>query len=163
MKLVFLHILSCLLFTTVAFSADQSQKIKVAFTYQFTKYITWPSDLKTSTFNIYVSGDDVFAELLGKSLHGREVKGLPVKVSGDMGLAKDGHMYIFKNKLSKEQLSLVETCKCISIGFYKEQKQEDIVLYQSGNSFAFDINHTAIKKRGLYISARLLNLANKVK
>lgn len=54
---------STLVFSPVLFADTVEYKIKAGYLYNFTKFITWPTD-QSATFNLCIVGDDPFGEAI---------------------------------------------------------------------------------------------------
>ncbi len=71
--LISIWILSVLVLCSYAIEADQ---IKVAFIYNFSKYIDWPASAQGDTLMVcgYGDEDDVLSSISGKSAQGKTIK-----------------------------------------------------------------------------------------
>ena len=142
-------------------------KIKTAYLYNFTKFITWPKT-DNATFNICLLGEDPFQSLLD-SLESKMAADKPIKVFRYTEIKQikncqilyfshpDAHLGIFlANTLVVG--SLKSSLTVSSQPFFAEQggmigfvlEQEKVRLH---------INLKALKKSGLEISAKLIEVS----
>lgn len=137
--------------------ADDSleYKIKAAYLYNFTKFITWPS-LETDTFNLCVIGHDPFQDLLN-SLESKTALDKPIRIIrySNVSQAQDCHIAYFDQVIPRVTPNKALTVGSRTgfaeaggmIGFVLED--ERVKLY---------INLKALKQNGLSISAKLIEV-----
>ncbi|WP_230874862.1 YfiR family protein [Methylomonas sp. LL1] len=146
-------------------------KIKAAYLYNFTKFITWPENHAT-TFNICIVGGDPFRKLLD-NLESKTAFDKPIRVFryAHIKQAKDCHIAYFDKIEDVTSISapnslivgaLPSTLTVGSQPFFAESggmigfvlEQEKIKLH---------INLKALKLSGLEISAKLIEVSTLVK
>lgn len=164
-------LLVCLIFNVAHGEESLEYKIKAAYLYNFTKFITWP-EITSPTFNICIVGTDPFQNLL-ENLKTKTAFDKPIRVFhyDNIRQAKDCHIAYFDkiedsisasipNSLIVSTLPAALTVSSHSlfaesggmIGFVQEQ--EKIKLH---------INLKALKQSGLGVSAKLIEVSTLVK
>lgn len=148
---------------------DMEYKIKAAYLYNFTKFVNWPAD-DSPTFNLCVIGDTPLRPMLG-SLESKTALDKPIRI-----LAVDNtkqltqcHIAYFehpdkgdaplKNLLNSDALARTLTVSSQSdfarhggmIGFVLEDEKVKLT-----------INLKALKRQGLTMSAKLIEVATLV-
>jgi len=170
MKLIsVLWILGCLLFSQLLCADDSSveYKIKAGYLYNFTKFVTWTAD-NAESFNLCIVGNDPFGELINP-IEERSAIGLPIKLSRFDSLGsmdKESHCHILYISSSvKETLAVRNFINTLVVGeggeFLKQGGMIDFVNKQG--KIKLQINLKTIKKNGLKVSAKLLEVADVVK
>jgi hypothetical protein len=164
-----LWVLGCLFFSPLLCADDSSveYKIKAGYLYNFTKFITWPAD-NTETFNLCIVGDDPFGELIDP-IEQRSVMGRPIKLSRFDSLGtidKESHCHILYISSSiKETLAARDIINTLVVGeggeFLKQGGMIDFINKQG--KIKLQINLKTIKKNGLKVSAKLLEVADVIK
>lgn len=152
---------------TIAFATAQSDdsleyKIKAAYLYNFTKFIQWP-DKSNAAFTICIVGSDPFSDLIDE-LETKQAFGKPIHIQRISVLNTAGTCdiaYVDKTgALPKSGLNNVLTVSSDSefaesggmIGFVVENQK--IKLH---------INLPVMKRSGLEISAKLLEVATVIR
>src|SRR5210317_1852025 len=79
MKKVSLSILFALLLMQ-ADSFGQTEKLKTLFIYNFSKYIQWPEDVSSGTFEIGVVGETPLVQELQKMADSRKIGSQPIQI-----------------------------------------------------------------------------------
>lgn len=154
-------LLFCLGFGVAQGNETLEFKIKAAYLYNFTKFITWPQT-SIPTFNICVVGDDPFQDLLD-SLESKTVQDKPIRVFrfASAKQAKDCQIVY----LDKTESSLAPR----AVGSLTVSSQS--LFAESGGMIGFaleddkiklHINLKAMKQGGLSISAKLIEVATLV-
>ncbi|MGR8930403.1 MAG: YfiR family protein [Gammaproteobacteria bacterium] len=154
--------LVCLLVVVVGTSqADDSleYKIKAAYLYNFTKFITWP-EKDSATFNLCIIRDDPFQNLLD-SLENKTALDKPIRVFRytDIGQAKDCHIiYIDRERLA---LSGPQTTGSLTVSSRPDFAESGgmIGFVLEDEKVKLHINLKALKQSGLGISAKLIEVA----
>jgi YfiR/HmsC-like len=153
-----------------AAAEDAEAKIKVAFLFNFAKFVSWPEPEFSAqpTITICVSGesslDNALAGLKGKSAQGRNVV-----VKRDVKLnqlaschvvficsADSTHVSKILNEVGKGVLTVSDIPAFVESGGV-------IGLSVSDNKVAFDVNLDAAQQADLKISAQLLKVARGVR
>jgi hypothetical protein len=160
----FLSVLLCCLLCLSHAYADTSSieeyKIKAGYIFNFTKFITWPEENNTETFNICIVGNDPF----GDSINGIEQHSAfnrPIKLFRLTALNKDSHCHIVyigaggnaKSALLNKNILTVgeETAFITQCGMIAFVKQQDKIKLQ--------INQKLLQQSGLKVSAKLLEVS----
>jgi hypothetical protein len=142
-------------------------KIKAAYLYNFTKFITWPA-LQGSTFNICLVGDDPFQDLLD-SLEAKTVQDKPIRIFryDNIKQVKSCQIVYLDNADTRVNGTIPNTLlvgnlsnslTVSSLPFFAESggmigfalEQEKVKLH---------INLKALKQSGLGISAKLIEVS----
>lgn len=150
-------------------SQNLEYKIKVAYLYNFTKFISWPEQVNTpedkTTFNICVLKHNPFGHALDLLNH-KEVNGhkLITKISKSQDELDHCHIVYFPRNLHDEYISVLMKLAGKNIltvsdieGF--TQNGGHIGLSTVKGKVRFDINLGATKSADLVVSAKLLELA----
>lgn len=142
-------------------------KIKAGYLYNFTKFVTWPEDI-AETFNLCIMGDDPFGELIDP-IEQRSAFGRPIKLFrfDSFGSAeKHPHCHILFVSSSIEDKSVVrDVDKTLTVGESKEFAVQGgmINFVNRQGNIKLQINLKTIKRSGLKVSAKLLEVAEVVK
>jgi YfiR/HmsC-like len=152
---------------------DLEYKIKTAYLYNFTKFITWP-EIKSPSFNICLLGTDPF----GPVIHPIEKKSafsLPIKVfrlpeTGDLNINQVCQIvYLYKNNNSKlvfEKLKgTPQQLGTLVVGEGEDFTEEGgmIGFVNRDGKIRLKINLVPVKLTGLKISAKLLEVAEVIR
>jgi hypothetical protein len=162
-----LYILCCLLYLPYLCadtSAIDEYKIKAGYIFNFTKFITWPDDNNTETFNICILGSDPFGDAIDP-IEQRTAFNHPIKLFRLTSVSKEPHCHIMyvsadvhtrsiipydKNTLTVgEEAAFISQCGMIAFA-----KQQDKIKLQ--------INSKQLQKSGLKVSAKLLEVSELV-
>jgi len=155
---------SLLLSNAVAQDRAIEYKIKAAYLYNFTKFITWP-DSDAPTFNICIVGKDPFGKIISP-IETRSVKNKPIRVVrfNSLNQAKQCQL-IYSAEINKKIFPGILTIQSLyPILTVSDSKQ----FVQKGGMIAFIlkegkvklfINLPVLRKSGLEISAKLLEVA----
>jgi len=142
-------------------------KIKAAYLYNFTKFISWP-ERNTATFNICLIGHNAFGNLLN-ALENKAALDKPIRIHrfDSAKQAKDCHIVYFETIDSRENLSipgvltiatLEKTLTVSSQPFFAEQGGM-IGFVLEEDKVKLHINLKALKQSGLGISAKLIEVS----
>lgn len=145
-------------------------KVKAAYLYNFTKFITWPE--KTSpTFNICIIGGDPFGDLL-TPLESKTALDKPIRLFrfDSAKQAKDCDIAYFENADQRTDLALAGV---LLVGTLKKALtvSSQPFFAESGGMIGFvlddtkvklHINLKALRQSGLGISAKLIEVATLV-
>lgn len=149
---------------------NMEYKVKAAYLYNFTKFITWP-EKASPTFNICIIGNDPFGKLLDP-LESKTVLDKPIRLFrfDTAKQAKDCDIVYFDNTDQRADLAIPGV---LLIGSLKKALtvSSQPFFAESGGmiGFALDdekvklhINLKALKQSGLNVSAKLLEVATLV-
>jgi hypothetical protein len=144
-------------------AAGLEYKVKAGYIYNFTKFITWPED-DAATFNLCILGKDPFGNLIDP-IEKRVAQGRPIKVFrfDELNTGHQCHiLYISTADFSIKNLP-------INYGAFKTLtvSENDKFAPQGGmigfvnrdGKIRLQINLDAIKRGGLKISAKLLEVS----
>ncbi len=155
-------------FSGIAGQPSTEYRIKAAFLYNFTSFVTWPDDLAgESEFTLCVFGHDPFGELLDK-LAGKSVKNTQLVVRRLESLALlDECKLVFISDMPDDQLgaalALLHDLPVLTVsdirGFTELGGIIEFRIIE--NKVRFDININAAESSGLSISSKLLSLATR--
>ncbi len=151
---------------------NKEYHIKAAFLLNFAKFMKWPSQMfsdTSSSLTIYILGKDPFDEAL-KNIEGKIVKGrkLVVKKALCIEDVKECHILFICTSEKKNLAEVLEKIKNMPILTVAETNN----FCQSGGAVnfivvkkkvRFEINVDVVKRTGLKISSKLLNLSKIVK
>jgi len=143
-------------------------QIKVAYIYNFIKFVKWPSDNSSDTIAIYVYKYEKFKKYI-QCLDGKKVENKIVVVKDIDNIAQimpnsllivgninnDDIKYFFLSLSKKHILTISDVDSFIEVG--------GIVQFVTvGRKIKFKINNKSAQKAGIKISSKLLRLAIKV-
>jgi len=164
---LFFFILSLLFFSQLNAEENSIEyKIKAGYLYNFTKFITWPEN-ELETFNLCILGKDPFGPILNP-IEKRSVKGKPIRLSRIQRADETKHCHIvYISSLSKAQISTlgILTIKSVlaklTVGESKQFTRQGgmISFFQRDGKVKLRINLPSLRKSGLEISAKLLEVA----
>ncbi|MCQ8182539.1 YfiR family protein [Methylomonas sp. SURF-1] len=145
-------------------------KVKGAYLYNFTKFITWPAKA-SPTFNICIIGNDPFGHLLDP-LESKTVQDKPIKLIryDSAKQARDCDIAYFDNPDQRPEQPLAGV---LTVGSLKTALtvSSQPFFAESGGMIGFvlddakvklHINLKALKKNGLTVSAKLIEVATLV-
>jgi hypothetical protein len=163
----FLFFLSSLCF---AQTNQVEYKIKAGYLYNFTKFISWPDD-ESATFNLCIVGKDPFGSIINP-IEKRDVKNKPIRLFRYHSISevKHCHMIYFTESEKNTRKPKFLLPEISGINLYKDTLTitDSLQFAQSEGMIAFSIkrgkvklhiNITALKKSGLEVSAKLLEVA----
>lgn len=145
-------------------------KVKAAYLYNFTKFISWP-ERNTATFNICIIGNNPFGNLLD-ALETKTALDKPIRLLrlDTVKQAKDCHIAYLDITDNRENISipgvltiasLTKTLTVSSQPFFAEQGGM-IGFVIEDEKVKLHINLKALKQSGLGISAKLIEVATLV-
>lgn len=148
---------------------DVEYPVKLAFLYNFTKFIEWPSgsyrDL-AAPHAICIVGRDPFNSEIEGDLRGRIVGGHPVEVRSlkPMDSLSAYHMVFIPASESSQANKIVRDLSgssTLTVGENRGFAEVGgiINLTVEGNNVHFEVNQLAARRAGLKISSKLLSLA----
>jgi hypothetical protein len=147
--------------------------VKLAFLYNFTKFVEWPADSYSDSrapLEICVVGDDPFDRNLEGELRTRSAGGHPVEVRNmrSSGSLRKCHV-VFVPVSEKDRASgimkALDGSSALTVGDWEGFAEEGgiISLTIEEDKLHFEINPLAAERAGLKISSKLLALARIVK
>ncbi|MGY6277322.1 YfiR family protein [Methylomonas sp. MgM2] len=142
-------------------SENLEYKIKAAYLYNFTKFISWP-DKNTTTFNICIVGQDPFQNLLD-SLETKTAQGKPIRVFrySDAKQTADCHIVYFDTSPAPANTLVFGSLTVSSQPSFAESGGMIGFVLENGK-VKLQINLKALKQNGLGISAKLIEVATLV-
>jgi hypothetical protein len=160
--LISIWILSVFALCSYAIEADQ---IKVAFIFNFSKYVDWPTSVQSDTLMIcgYGDGDDVLSSISGKSAQGKTIT---IKKLSNPKESDSCHIVYIRSGVSADEiLANVKNKHVLTVGDESGflNKGGMIGFKMSDGKVVFDINATLARGNGLTISSQLLKFANEIK
>ena len=156
-----------------AVSADElarEYRIKAAFLYNLSKFVTWPDEATAADtpLTICIYGYNPFERYLEK-LQERTVKGRPIAIRYIAEKATiDGCQLVFMSRHNTSQPALLKAPPpyppVLTVGDDAEFLAQGglVSLVRVSNSVQLDINLTRAKQAGFKVSANLLEVARKV-
>jgi YfiR/HmsC-like len=166
------HFFLLISLTTSSVRAEESleYKIKAAYLYNFTKFISWP-ETTAATFNICVVGDDPFNDLLN-GLESKNALGKPIRILrySSLGEVKNCQIVYFDNT---DRLPNIVLPNALLVGNLNDSLtvSSQPFFAESGGMIGFvleeekvklHINLKALKQGGLGISAKLIEVSTLV-
>lgn len=158
-----------LLLTVAAYSGKaqvQNYKLQSVFIYSFTRYIQWPDDYNQGDFDIHVLGDSpIFTELQSMAQVRKVGADRQIKVTKINSLAEIKKCNIlFVSSKSASIADVLGKMEARPTLVVTEEpglaaKGSDINFVVKDSKPAFELNQTAINKRGFKISLELIRLA----
>jgi hypothetical protein len=160
----------CCLNTSHADEHNLEYKVKAAYLYNFTKFITWPQK-DNPTFNICIIGNNPFGDLL-KTLETKTVSDKPIRLqyleTGKQ--AKDCQMVYVEKTEQRNELALSGVLVVGSLSKALTVSSQPFFAENGGMiGFVLDdekvrlhINLKALKQSGLSISAKLIEVSTLV-
>ena len=164
--------IALLFLSTQSFAQDNSieYKIKAGYLYNFTKFITWPDD-ESETFNLCILGNDPFGSIINP-IEERSVKNKPIRLFYYQIIEdiKACHIIYFGETVTELEVSELSLSGILSISSFDNSLTVSETEYftHSGGMIAFilrqgkvklQINVQALRKSGLEVSAKLLEVA----
>lgn len=151
-----------------AWAIDLETKVKVAYIYNFTKFIDWPGDdgaAESEPVNICVIGADPIRTMLGE-LTNREAKGRPIRIMRIKDVEAPSPCRLLFISRSEEQqlphiLQRVQGTRILTISDIPRFAQRGgmIGFSTERERVKIEINQKATRQAGLKISAKLLEIA----
>ena len=162
-------LLACMpAFSSIAGQPSTEYRIKAAFLYNFTSFVSWPEEhAGQAGFTLCVFGNDPFGKLLDK-LAGKSVKDTKLVVRRLESLALlDQCQLVFISEMSNDRLdaalALLHRLPVLTVsdirGFTELGGIIEFRIIE--NKVRFDININAAESAGLSISSKLLSLATR--
>lgn len=148
------------------------RRVKAAFLYKFTGYVTWPDATfagADTSITIGVIGDDALAAELARVVSGRTVDGRPLAVKRLQGEPLTGIHMLFIGRAENARLKhLIAPLQTRSVLIVTESERaldqgSTINFLTASGHVRFEIALDAAKKRGLKLSSRLLTVAQNVR
>jgi hypothetical protein len=166
-KLVFFIVIS--LWGNTAFPqrvAADVEELKIAFVYNFSKYITWPDTaLTTEDFTFCIAGSvsliDKFNMLADKMTQQKTIRVVPVQTDNTL---QDCHVFYVASDYyvnARELLASSDNQPMLTVGDSTGFAAAGgvVELMEVDNKITFRINNAAAAARNLNISSQLLRLA----
>lgn len=158
--------LTILLLMLTTFTFSQTEKVKSAFIYQFTKYIEWSSEMQSGDFVIGVLGDDPIIAELTTIAQAKKVVSQPIVVKkfdapGDISKcqivyipsANSGLFSNVKSKIGKASTLIITDKPGMA------QDGAGINFIESEGKVQFELNKNYFSAHSLKLSNQLVNLA----
>lgn len=158
-KLIALAIILC---SNSLFAADTVEyKIKAAYLYNFTKFISWP-EFQSETFNLCILGKDPFGIIID-SIESRQALGLPIKLirMRRFDVSKQCHILFLGSATRKDvrQLTASSGILIVSEKWHFAKHGCMIGFVVKGGKVKLQINPDRLRRGGLEVSAKLLEIA----
>lgn len=139
--------------------------MKAVFFEKFSRFIEWPADMSNPNepFVVTVLGDNPFNNILEDIYATQKIKNRKVIVNyvNKLGNVKSTHILFIANSEKAhltEILSYTKDKPILTISDTDGFAKQGVLInyYIEENKIRFEINETAVKKSGLYISFRLM-------
>ncbi|HLM98612.1 MAG TPA: YfiR family protein [Bryobacteraceae bacterium] len=149
--------------------ASLELQVKVAFVYNFAKFVEWPGPGSSSddSLSFCVIGVEPLYDELKQSVRGKTIAGRPVIVRRSENRAVDQHCNVVFIGGDKEHfadiLEAATASGALTVSDCERFAERGgmIQLIKDENKFRFAINVEAVSRSGLRISAKLLQLSSK--
>jgi hypothetical protein len=150
-------------------TAFDEYKVKAAYLYNLTKFVTWPDSsfpAPESDFVIAILGADPFGRSMDELLRDRTANGRRILLERVDGLSRLGRCHILFVSRSLEQkvetiLEQVAGRPVLTVsdlpGF--GERGGIFTFFWEEQNVRFEVNQDAVRKSGLHLSAKLLSLA----
>lgn len=156
---------------------DPLSALKVAFIYNFTRFVQWPQAPASRPFVIGVIGDpDMEGQLQVLEREGKEVEGRPIQIRaypGPEAIAPSEILFVGAQARSELEAILRRTAgwPTLLVGDRPRDAQRGLAIelirrpdiFRKTERLGLRINPGAIKDRGLKVSAQLLDVAEVVR
>lgn len=150
---------------------SKEYRLKAAFLYNFTKFVSWPADRfadDTSPIVIAVLGTKPFEQELTELVKDRSVDGRPIRIRAIQSAAQlDGAHVVFLHAGEETRLpaSLFDAAGVLTVGESSDFTRRGgiITFVVADEKVRFEINQGAAEQAGLKISGQLLKLATVVR
>ena len=147
--------------------AAAEYKVKAAFLYNFTKFVTWPrTEDESAEISVCVLGHDPFGPILDATFQGKNVAGRSLRVRRHSELAQTGScQLLFIAEAERSQVKrAIERLRSSNVLIVSEarafgQPGGMVKLVIDSKRVRIEINVAAARAAGLAISSRLLDLA----
>lgn len=144
-------------------------QMKAAYLFNFTKFVTWPSQALppgNSPLVIGILGDDPFEGVLDSTVQNKVIDGHPLAVRHIKALTelKSCHvLFVSSSEKARwpEIQSVLENYNILTVSEHWNNFLQDggmIYFFMSENRVCFGINDAAARHAGLKISSKLLQL-----
>jgi len=159
-----------LVFVSSLSLADERQletRVKSAFIYNFTKYLSWPDDSMRDSLHICVARDTSVYEVMRETLTSKESQGRRVEVrllrSGQEVSSCDV-VYLPRNHPVADWKFELQAPGIVTVGEGSEFASDYGVFgfVVVAEKIRFDINLGLARQKGVRISSKLLSLAQRV-
>lgn len=162
-------LLSLLLFTlTYSVQAEEASRVKAAFVFNFTKFVTWPADVeeKGGELRLCLLSRNPLEDFLIQ-LNGRKMRNFTMSIAVLDTLKELEHCHIVLLTDNPHDLKALKSVAALPVLTIAEQhgfarQGGAIELFTENNLVRFDVNLQRIKSSGLNISTTVLELARKV-
>jgi hypothetical protein len=145
-------------------AATVEYKIKAAYLYNFTKFVTWP-ELQSETFNLCILGKDPFGSLLD-SLESRTALGLPIRLIRlqHFDKSKQCHLLFLGSATSKDVRKLIASSGILTVSekYHFSNHGCMIGFIVKAGKVKLIINLGRLRQAGLEVNAKLLEIAEVV-
>lgn len=164
----------CLLLALILSAPVQAQdiadKLRAAFLYNFAKFVTWPPHrlpAPDTSVRLCVLQDPDFAELLTRTVAGKQVSGHPLEVVHAAAPAALGNCHVAYfpelNPAAEVAMALLQQQNVLTVHQAEQAKDAGVVrFFVQDRKIRLEINSTAADSAQLKISAKLLSLAQVV-
>ncbi len=172
LRLLLKSIVLLYLASATAAQSVSDYQVKAAYIYNFAKFIEWPAQefsTPAAPMRFCVLNDQLFEVELNRVVKGRSIAGHPVEVVQVQATeqARSCHILFINSVEDRQTERVLETLRTNSVltvgeaeNFIPEGGIINFIL--KDNRVQFQINHKAATAAGLYISSRLLAVAQRV-
>jgi hypothetical protein len=152
--------------TCASWAQQDERSVRVAFVYNLTKYVTWPTTNQNPILNLCVVGDSAVGSAVKSVLDGKASEGGTVRVMiQPSGLVPPycNIAYFPKAGRAKGHVGPIrETSGAVlTVGEDESFVREGVMVafVRSGDAIRIEISPDKVKAAGLSISSRLLDIA----
>lgn len=169
--ILFAALFSCAAASSRAEEISKEYQVKAAFLFNFTHFVTWPTNSFSDTNSpliIGILGNDPFGNFLTATVHGENVNGHPLEVRRfrDLAEVNDCQLLFISRSEGKDIETILSNLKNRDILTVSDMENfsrrgGDIEFVTTAqNKVHFHINVNAAKNAGMTISSKLLRLAD---
>lgn len=146
-------------------SANEAS-VKAGYIYNFMKFVDWPPDQLSPTFNVCVLGSNPFGEVLD-ALSGKNVRNRPIRVVSDVPLSQTRYCHVVfvsrseSGRLTNALLKLRQTpiLTVSDIEGFAEKGGVIELISSSNGDITFRVSKKTADEVGLRVSSKLLSLS----
>jgi hypothetical protein len=168
--MIFLFFLLFFSSQTIAQGSRIEYKIKAGYLYNFTKFIAWPEN-KSTTFNLCILGKDPFGSIINP-IEKRTVHNKPIRLYRYQTISEIKHCHIVYLGVSEDKwgnsdlsfsgvLTISSLDKTLTVSDSRQITQAGgmISFFLKEGKVKLLVNLQALRKSGLEVSAKLLEVA----
>lgn len=144
-------------------------QLKAAFVFKFAQFTTWSTPPAGESFTICLEGANArggaFAMVAGKTLNDKPVEVKYLSSARSLDECQVAYLNPASQKELAEWMEKVDSLPILTVSDYPDASKENVMIefISEPNRVAFKVNLSAVRRSGLSISARVLQLAQEVR